>query len=126
MRSLIRTSDMEVAMEKTQASYPVLRELANFIANGNRLPDIPIPCIRIVQSSVQDDAVTIEFDGSSGSFTCQLDGGISEPCTSPVTYTDLSTGLHVVNITGAGDADDCIKILDFNITCKLTIQFHGS
>ena len=110
-------------MEKTQASYPVLRELANFIVNGNRLPDIPTPCIRIVQSGVQDDAVMIEFDGS-GPFTCQLDGGIFEPCTSPVTYTDLSTGLHVVNITGAGDADGCTKILDFNITCKLVIQLH--
>lgn len=38
MRSLIRTSNMELAMERTQDSYPVLRELANFIANGNRLP----------------------------------------------------------------------------------------
>lgn len=123
MRNLIRTSNMEVAMEKTQASYPVLRELANFIVNGNRLPDIPTPCIRIVQSSVQDDAVTIEFNGR-GPFTCQLDGGILEPCTSPVTYTDLSTGLHVVNITGVGDSRGCTEILDFNITCKFTIQLH--
>ena len=108
-------------MEKTQATYPVLRELANFIADGNRLPDIPTPCIRIVQSNVQDDAVTIQFDGN-GPFNCQLDDGISEPCTSPVTYTDLSTGLHVINITGASDGDGCTEILNFNITCKLTIH----
>lgn len=38
MRNLIGTSDMRLAMEKTQATYPVLRELANFIASGNRLP----------------------------------------------------------------------------------------
>ena len=112
---------MEMAMERIQSTYPVLRELANFIANGNRLPSIPVPCIRIVQSSVQDDAVTIEFDGS-GPFSCHLDSGIPEPCSSPVTYTDLSTGLHVVNITGASNNDntDCTEILDFNITCELT------
>ena len=121
MNNLIRTSDMEMAMEGIQSTFPVLRELANFIADGNRLPSIPVPCIRIIQSSVQDDAVTIEFNGS-GPFSCQLDSGISKPCTSPVTYADLSTGLHVVNITGASNDDDtdCTKILDFNITCKST------
>ena len=41
MRDLIRTANMEVAMEETQAAYPVLRELANFITSGSRLPDIP-------------------------------------------------------------------------------------
>ena len=123
MRDLIRNSNMEAAMEKTQATYPVLRELANFIADGNRLPDVPRPCIRIVQSDVKNDAVTIQFDGTSP-FTCQLDNGISEPCTSPVTYTDLSNGLHVVNITGATDAAGCTEILNVNITCKLTIHWQ--
>ena len=41
MRDLIRTANMDVAMEYTQAAYPVLRELANFITSGNRLADIP-------------------------------------------------------------------------------------
>jgi len=31
---------MELAMEMTQATYPALRELAIFIANGYRFPDI--------------------------------------------------------------------------------------
>ena len=41
MRDLIRTANMDVAMENTQAAYPVLRELASFITSGIRLPGIP-------------------------------------------------------------------------------------
>ena len=40
MNELIRTSNMKLAMNLTQATYPALRELAIFIANGNRFPDI--------------------------------------------------------------------------------------
>ena len=114
MRDLIRTSDMDVAMQEMEASYPVLRELANFVAGGNRLPSPPAPCIRIAETTVEEDVVIIRFNGSSP-FTCQLDGGIVESCMSPVTYTDLSTGPHMVNITGDGG---CAEITEFNITCK--------
>ena len=114
MRDLIRTSDMDTAMKETEASYPVLRELANFITSGNRLPSLPAPCIRIVQTIVEEDVVTIQFNGSSP-FTCQLDGGIAESCTSPVIYTDLSTGAHTVNVTGDGG---CTEATEFNVTCK--------
>ena len=74
-----------------------------------------VPCILINQSIVKEDTVMIQFYGSGEPFSCQLDGGTTEPCTSPVTYTDLSTGLHTVNITGASG---CAETTEFNITCK--------
>ena len=74
-----------------------------------------VPCIHINQSIVDEDTVTIQFYGSGEPFSCQLDGGTTEPCMSPVTYTDLSTGLHTVNITGTSG---CMETTEFNITCK--------
>jgi hypothetical protein len=35
-------------------------------------------------------------DSGIASIECQLDGGASEPCSSPVSYTDLSDGSHTV------------------------------
>ena len=74
-----------------------------------------VPCIHINQSVVEEDAVTIQFYGSSETFSCQLDGGTTVLCTSPVTYTNLSTGLHMVNVTGASG---CMETTEFNIACK--------
>ena len=76
------------------------------------------PCINILQIVVQEDSVTIEFDGR-GPFVCQLDDGITEPCTSPLTYTKLSTSTYTVNIIKANDAT-CNETLNFTITCKST------
>ena len=73
-----------------------------------------VPCIHINQSVVED-AVTIQFYGSSEPFSCQLDGGTIVLCTSPVTYTDLSSGLHMVNVTGTSG---CMETTEFNINCK--------
>jgi len=44
MRRILTTGDSELASEMTQSTYPVLRELANFVARGNRLPP-PTPRI---------------------------------------------------------------------------------
>ena len=41
MRKILTTGDSELASEMTQSTYPVLRELSNFVARGNRLPASP-------------------------------------------------------------------------------------
>lgn len=41
IEQLFATSDMNLAMEQSQATYPFLRELANFIVQGGRFPQPP-------------------------------------------------------------------------------------
>src|SRR5215203_5964203 len=45
----------------------------------------------------------------TATFVCSLDGATPTACTSPVTYTGLAQGLHVVEVTAtdsAGNSDE--------------------
>jgi len=41
IEQLFATADMKLAAQQTQATFPFLRELANFIANGGTFPQPP-------------------------------------------------------------------------------------
>ena len=43
-------------------------------------------------------SVSFESDDPSADFTCQLDAGPAEPCTSPKTYDNLSYGGHAITV----------------------------
>ncbi len=51
------------------------------------------------QGTVTDTTARLEFSGEAGAtFECGLDGGASELCTSPKTYTDLALGEHTFQV----------------------------
>ena len=41
IEKLFTTADMELAMEQREATYPYLRELADFISGGGEFPPPP-------------------------------------------------------------------------------------
>lgn len=50
--------------------------------------------------SVVDTSATFSFSASEPStFQCRLDGGPFAPCTSPITYSDLTTGSHTFQVS---------------------------
>jgi hypothetical protein len=59
-------------------------------------------------SSQTTASVSFTSSVRGSSFTCQLDGGAAEACTSPKTYTGLSSAAHTVAVAAtdeAGNAD---------------------
>ena len=51
-----------------------------------------------------DATFTVGSDEEGVTFTCALDGGTAEPCTSPVSYTGLTVGSHELEVA-ATDVD---------------------
>jgi dipeptidyl aminopeptidase/acylaminoacyl peptidase len=64
--------------------------------------DTAVPETAIVSGpsgTVSTSTVAFAFSATEGgSFQCRLDGGAFAPCTSPVTYTDLTDGSHTFEV----------------------------
>lgn len=79
---------------------------------------ILVVCVVVMNTTVDEDSVTIVFRGT-GPFTCQLDDRSPIPCSSPITYSTsgLHAGLHTVTFTGANKT--CTVVTNFTVPCEL-------
>lgn len=73
-------------------------------------PSVTIDNLASLKSLTNETSITFIFSSNEvGTFTCSLDGGAANPCTSPSTFSSLAEGNHNISINvvdGAGNASE--------------------
>ena len=87
--------------------------------SGTEFPDVDIT--GGPSGTVPSGDVSFSFAGNHGgmTFSCRLDGGAAQPCTSPKSYAGLADGGHTFEVTGTdrwGTADATPASQDFVIS----------
>lgn len=68
-------------------------------------PTVDLGSMSGLPSVTNSSSMTLQFSSASAvSYQCSIDGGAYEPCSSPMTYTGLSEGSHLVQIQGVDAA----------------------
>ena len=106
----LTVGDHTVEVRATDAASNTDPSPASQTFTVNPPPDTTAPQTTIDSGTVNDDDATFTFSSSEpgSTFTCQMDTGAAEACTSPKTYNDLAVGAHTFTVfatDAAGNPD---------------------
>ena len=93
-----RTYTLGVRSRRGPARSTITHRLASTLACPVPAPSVQSSPVSGAQTTSDTATVTFTDTHADVTFTCSIDGGQPTNCTSPMTYSDLSVGTHIVSV----------------------------
>ncbi|MGH9192454.1 MAG: right-handed parallel beta-helix repeat-containing protein [Acidimicrobiales bacterium] len=109
----VRATDLEGNTDPTPATYTwTITGLTTTIADGPAFipPEDPTEPAEGGETSSTTATFVFEANVADATFLCSLDLGPFEPCTPPVTYTDLAAGEHLFRVIATDPESEATQL----------------